>query len=417
MRPTSEERAMSTEYTYERLSRLSDTYGDAFYILEPERFRANFLELCRCFRGVYPKFNIAYSYKTNYIPRLCRLVDQLGGCAEVVSDMELDIARRCGVAPERIIFNGPYKNPKAVEALLLSGGTVNIDSVYELENIRRTALEHPERRLNLGLRVNFAINDGVLSRFGLDASSEELRQALRFLGSLPNLHLAGLHCHFASRAIETWQPRVQGMLELADSLGLRPERIDIGGGLFGRMADSLKAQFQGHIPEYSEYAQAAAAPFARRYGDLPERQRPLLLIEPGSALVGDCMSLVTRVQSIKTVRGKPIATVLASMYNINMGKKDPPLEVLPGPEAGRLAYRDMDIAGFTCIESDYLCRGYNGPMAVGDILVFGNVGSYSIVFKPPFILPNFPILELTDGGASVVKRGETFEDLFETYTF
>ena len=76
------------------------------------------------------------------------------------------------------------------------------------------------------------------------------------------------------------------------------------------------------------------------------------------------------------------------------------------------------MAGFTCIESDYLYRGYNGPLAVGDMVVFDNVGSYSVVLKPPFILPNFPMVELTDDGeVRVIKRQETFDDLFHTYSF
>ena len=52
-----------------------------------------------------------------------------------------------------------------------------------------------------------------------------------------------------------------------------------------------------------------------------------------------------------------------------------------------------------------------------DLVVFDNVGSYSVVLKPPFILPNFPILELNKDEVKVVKRGETFDDLFHTYEF
>jgi diaminopimelate decarboxylase len=54
---------------------------------------------------------------------------------------------------------------------------------------------------------------------------------------------------------------------------------------------------------------------------------------------------------------------------------------------------------------------------VGDLVVFDNVGSYSVVLKPPFILPNFPIIEWDGENTRVVKRKETFEDLFKTYVF
>lgn len=402
--------------SYEQLRALGARFGESFYVLDTARFADNYRALTAAFRKVYPRFAVAYSYKTNYIPRLCRLVNELGGYAEVVSDMEYQIARRVGVPPERVVFNGPCKAGDAVRELLLSGGTVNADSPAEVAALCRLAKQHPDSTLRVGLRVNFPINDGVLSRFGLDAESDALPAALAAIAARPNLRLAGLHCHFACRRLDTWTPRARGMLALLDRLGLLPERIDLGGGLFGRMDESLRAQFDTPVPSYAEYAAAVAPLLAERYGSLPEERQPLLLLEPGSALVGDCMRLAAPVRSVKLVRGQAIATVLASRYNLNMGTKNPPLRVAPcGAPQTRARW---DIAGYTCIEGDYLYRGYDGPLAEGDYLVFDNVGSYSIVFKPPFILPNFAVVEPDgQGGAALVKRPETFDDLFQTYQF
>jgi diaminopimelate decarboxylase len=49
------------------IAELSKQYGDAFYLLHSKRFEQNFIELKKAFTDIYPKFNIAYSYKTNYI--------------------------------------------------------------------------------------------------------------------------------------------------------------------------------------------------------------------------------------------------------------------------------------------------------------------------------------------------------------
>jgi diaminopimelate decarboxylase len=408
----------TVDLDYKTMNALTEIYGDAFYVLHVEQFKKNYLELKQAFSSIYPQFNIAYSYKTNYIPRLAQAVDTLGGFAEVVSDMEMNIAFAAGVKPEKIIFNGPYKKVSAVEYLLLAGGTINIDSVYELDSIKQIHLKHPKAVLNLGIRVNFAINDGILSRFGIDVESEDFRVVLNYITATPNLHFMGLHAHFATRSLDTWKPRAVGMLNLINSFGIYPERIDLGGGLFGKMADELRNQFETDIPAYADYAREVAAVFAEYYKSTPIERQPLLLIEPGSALVGDCMSLVSRVQNIKTVRDKPIATLLASMYNINMGKKNPPLRVVENLDIKHRAYNDLDFAGFTCIESDYLYRNYNGSVAVGDFVVIDNVGSYSIVFKPPFILPNFAVIGFRkDGSVDQIKRPETFDDLFQTYYF
>ncbi len=399
----------------ETLIDLTKQYGEAFYLLDSVQFKKNYFELKKAFTDIYSNFNIAYSYKTNYTPKLCRIVNELGGYAEVVSDMEMEIAFRIGVAPEKIIWNGPYKNTKKVEELLLLGGTINIDSSYEIEIVRDIAERYPDHTLNIGIRVNFDINDGVVSRFGFDIEAEEFQKALSFVKETKNIYLIGIQCHFATRRLDTWKSRVEGMLSLLDKIGIVPDHIDLGGGLFGKMSDSLKVQFDSVIPTYEEYAQAVAPLFAEHFKG---EKKPLLLIEPGSALVGDCMQFATKVVNIKNVRGKAIATILGSIYNINptFNKKNPPIEVFSIGEEQK-CYKDLDIGGFTCIESDYIYRHFDGCLAVGDFVVFGNAGSYSVVLKPPFILPNFPVLDITGEKPEVIKRGECFDDLFHTFNF
>lgn len=394
-------------------------YGTSFYILDTQAFENNFLELQSAMRSVYANTHISYSYKTNYIPRLCKIVDQLGGFAEVVSAMEYKLALAVGVSPSKIIFNGPVKTEEVVEALLVNGGQVNIDAQYELEMIRQIALRHPKAELKVALRCNFDIEDGVLSRFGFDVESEEFEWALSTIRNTPGLVLHGLHGHYATRRLETFQTRAVKMLALVQKcFATPPAYISLGGGLFGKVEESLAKQFDVPVPEYSHYAEAMATVFADAYGSLPLEQQPSLFIEPGSALVGDAMSFLAKVINIKSVRGKFIATVTGSMYNINptLNKKNPPLQVVHSSEEGQI-YTDLDMGGYTCIESDYLYRHYEGCLNVGDYVVFENVGSYSIVLKPPFILPNFPVLEFRDGQVRLLKRQERQEDIFQTYLF
>lgn len=398
----------------EVISKLRREYGDAFYLLDSEQYRNNFIELRDTFRKIYPNFNIAYSYKTNYTPKFCKIVNELEGYAEVVSEMELEIAQRVGVKPDRIIWNGPIKNPQKLEEFLVAGGTDNIDSIEELAMVKTIAERHSDKMLNLGIRCNYEVGDGVLSRFGFDVESDDFRKVLEFVTMKKNVHFINFQCHFAKRQIEYWPARAKGMMQLIDRLGIIPERIDIGGGLFGKMADSLKAQFTNEIPGYQAYAEAAAAIFADYFAD--KDVKPELLIEPGSAVVGDCMKFVGTVKSIKSVRGKSFATVLGSQKNISMSGINPPMEVIAmGGE--QKEYENLDMVGFTCIEGDVLYHGYNGKLAHEDAIVISNCGSYSLVMKPPFILPNFPVLDISTGQTEVIKRGEVFDDLFHTFNF
>lgn len=398
------------------MQQLCKNVGDAFYILDSKQFRQNYRELTQAFTEFYPNFNIAYSYKTNYIPQLCKIVNELGGFAEVVSDMEMEIALRIGVEAKKIIWNGPFKNADKVEQLLVMGGTVNIDSKYEIDMISKIAERHPNHKLNIGIRCNFDVNDGVLSRFGFDIEKEAFKKALSLFDKYKNLYLIGLQCHFATRNLETWKSRAEGMIALIDKLGIIPERIDLGGGLFGKMPETLKKQFNSEIPTYRQYAGEVAPIFANYFKN--KGNKPMLLIEPGSALVGDCMCFASKIVNIKNIRGKEIATLIGSIYNINptLNKKNPPIEIYAmGNE--QKEYINLDFGGFTCIEADYLYRNYSGKLAKGDMVVFGNVGSYSLVLKPPFILPNFPVVDVSDGHINIIKRGETFDDLFHTFTF
>lgn len=396
----------------EVIGNLRELYGDAFYLLDSEQFRKNFLELKNTFVEIYPNFNIAYSYKTNYTPKFCKIVNELGGYAEVVSEMEAELAIRCGVEPKRIIWNGPIKNPEKLEEFLLLGVTVNIDSIEEAEFIQVLANKHKGKTLNVGIRCNYDVNDGVISRFGFDVDGEDFVKVLGIVTSTENLHFINFHCHFAKRQVEYWSARAKGMINVIDKFGIVPERIDIGGGIFGKMEESLKRQFSTEIPQYKAYAEAAATVFWDYFKD--KEVKPELLIEPGSAVVGDCMKFVGTVKTIKCVKKKYIASVLGSQKNISMTGVNPPIEVIHmGEETTN--YDALDIVGFTCIEGDVLYKDYNGALAKGDAIVISNCGSYSLVMKPPFILPNFPVLDICDGEVKVIKRGETFEDVFQTF--
>jgi diaminopimelate decarboxylase len=396
------------------ISGLQAEYGEAFYLLDSAQFRKNYAELKAAFNDIYPNWNIAYSYKTNYTPKLCKIVNELGGYAEVVSEMELEIAKRIGCKANRVIWNGPIKNVPIMEQFLLDGGTINIDCIEELEQVKDIHNRHVDKLIHVGIRCNYDVNDGVVSRFGFDIDGEDFMEAVKFATTTKNVKFINFQCHFAKRQIAYWPARAKGMVDLIDRLGIIPERIDIGGGLYGKMADSLKAQFSSEIPDYEAYAKAAAQVFADYFKD--KDVKPELLIEPGSAVVGDCMKFIGTVKTIKNVRGKWIATVLGSQKNISMTGINPPMEVIAmGGE--QKEYKDLDFVGFTCIEGDVLYHNYTGRLAHQDVIVISNCGSYSLVMKPPFILPNFPVLDISEGKTEVIKRAENFDDLFHTFNF
>ena len=74
--------------------------------------------------------------------------------------------------------------------------------------------------------------------------------------------------------------------------------------------------------------------------------------------------------------------------------------------------------GYTCLEQDIVYRDYTGEIANGDYVLFGNVGGYSLVDKPPFIMPDYPMISIDKNKKiKLIKQRESFEDIFSTFLF
>lgn len=386
--------------SYEIVNDLSVKYGDSFYLLDSKQFQVNYEKMLCAFKQYYEDTVIAYSYKTNYIPKLCAIINQNGGYAEVVSEMEMWLALEIGVAPEKIYYNGPYKKRKFVERLLLAGGKVNIDSLDELKVVVDIANDNRNNMLKVGLRCNVDIGQEESSRFGINLDCGDLGKALDIIKDVSNIKMCGLHCHLPFRNLETFKKRmnyVKHVLEVTriDEL----DYISLGGGYLGEVDNSLAKQFQYIPPTFDDYAKVVAGEMSSVVKNM--RKIPQLIIEPGSALVANVMKYVVKVISIKKVRDKRIATVTGSSYNINPSVKGlkRPIEVIN--KSAETPIQKIDIAGYTCIEGDYLYKEYEGGIAKDDYVVFHNVGSYSIVMKPPFILPDVSIIEINDKNESI----------------
>jgi len=406
----------------EILEKIEKEQGDSFYILDAKQFSKNFVKLLDEFRVYYPSTNIAYSYKTNYIPRLCKIVNEQSGYAEVVSGMEMTLAEKIGVPSKNIYFNGPVKEDEYIKRLLINDGKVNVDSLEELLRIEKIAKEN-KQIFKLGLRCNFNVDDGVISRFGFDVSKEEFKKSISIIENSEYLELIGLHTHIATRSLDSWKNRTKKIIEVLEEFfsdkleGFK--YISLGGGMSGDMPQELREQFSSYIPTFKEYAEVSSKVFAEYIHNKKLKHNPELLIEPGTALAANSMLYATKIVSIKQIQDRTVATLSGSSYNIMPGGKNLPITVYKNSKIEHKHFENIYFAGYTCIESDYLYNGYNGEITVGDFILFSEVGSYSIVMKPPFIKPNVSMVELLEDESTykLIKSKEDFDDIFHTYVF
>lgn len=407
-------------YKYEQLEKLDFTFEHRpFYLLNIDKLNENYTKLNDAFSRRYKHFKIAYSYKTNYTPEICKAINRNGGMAEVVSDMELYLAMKIGVPFDKIIYNGPYKG-KGQFTLLENSGTVIIDNIEQLKSILIWAEKNPNLIGNIGVRVNYELIPNKISRFGFDVNSPELAYALNTIGKIHNLHLRGLHCHFSgARGLKEWKTRIDTMLGLVKKFELdKIDFIDLGSGMFGEMNPELAKQFPLQ-PSFEEYAEVVAGTMSESFASIEEKDKPWLIVEPGTTIVANVMQLVSKVMHIKNIRGKNFIGLNSSIHNageLSMKKNLPISVVRSSTKSDRV--ENADFTGYTCLEYDILYRNYTGEISVNDFVVMDNVGSYSVVLKPPFILPQCPIAIVKNDNIvdTTVKRSETFEEVFRTFS-
>lgn len=372
-------------------------------MLDTNKFASNCKEFKEAFRLVYKNFELAYPYKANYLPAVCRAARDCGAYAEVSSGTEYELAKVCQVEAGKIIVNGPFHTEQEINLYLQAGSVFIVDNFQQLQLLISYCQEHPDSKSQVGLRINFELPGMSRSRFGIP--EEEIPELILKISGISNLNIKLLHCHFSfkDRSVESFQTRVSKLLFIRNSYFREVKCINIGGGFFGRMPESLKNQFNAKIPDFTEYARGIADELNFGSADT------MLMAEPGAALVADCMSLVCKVIEIKKIGFKNIVITDASRQNLHPGYKDInlPMTVLYGSLSEDSEY---DITGYTCMESDVLYKNYRGSIAVGDLLVFSNCGAYSYVNKPPFIRPQLPVYEQKEGIITASVGAELSQD-------
>ena len=402
--------------SFQRLEEISKQYGLAFFTLSDEKLRHNFLSLTNSFKNYYRNFHIGYSYKTNYTPAICKLIQELGGYAEVVSEMEFELARTLKVPYERIIFNGPFKTEKAFVEAAINGSLINVDSVRDVELLTRVSQNAENRNISVLIRCNFDLDNDHISRFGMDVDSDEFISAVQVINALPNVKLKGLHCHFPHRDLRSFQTRSIKMVQLINKIFIDelPEIIDIGGGFYSNMPSQMKTKLLSPHVSFEEYGKAIGTILNSEFSG--RGLLPKLFIEPGTALVADIMSFYSKIISTKSIKHKNFATTSGSIFDISpyARSKQLPCQILSGtsPQSEKQIW---DICGYTCIEDDIMSKNFSGSINVGDWVRFDNVGSYSIVMKPPFISPSNPILSLSEENITVLKDRENQVDIFKKF--
>lgn len=410
---------------YDELKHLDDNYGTPFYIFNKDNLVQNYKEIETAFKSRYENFIIGYSYKTNYLPYLCKMIIELGGYAEVVSRLEYELALKVDQPPNEIIFNGPLKTYEDIKFAINNESIINLDSFYEIEHIKKISqeLQDLDKEIKIGLRVNLQfIKDGVsniqeglsISRFGFTIQDGGFEKAVKMLNSIDNVTITGLHGHTSTTSREIWiyEKITKTLCDLANKhLPITVEYIDIGGGIYGKVP---KEMISKKLPTFDDYAEA----ICKIMNENPwlEDRNPALILEPGTAMVANALDFVTKVIEIKNVKDNNFVLVDGSAMNSKptFHKLNNPVEVLKEKDVDD--YDTYDLVGYTCMEKDYLINKLElKKLNRGDYIKIKNVGAYTIVLTPPFIKEEPPILVKDDGKYREIRKRQSVDNFFLDY--
>ena len=410
---------LQLERKSQKVSRLQRKYGDFFFVYDADQLEENYDEMFSAFKSRYDHFIIGYSYKTNYLPALVKKMSKMGAYAEVVSRMEYELAQKLGVDTSKIIFNGPLKSYEDIANALEGNSILNLDSFYEIALVSEYAEKNRNQQYKVGIRVNFDLTiDGEItlldgyerSRFGFFVENGDAERAINELTAIKNVDVVGLHGHFSTsiRSLAVYQKNIQVLCDLAklylvDTLAY----LDIGGGYYGRLPKTM--DFEG-APTFEDYAETICAVVNKEKTNF--KKDPMLIIEPGLAMVADTFKFFCKVIDVKSFEGESLVLVKGSVQNIKpaMHSRNLPLTHVKRDET---IYKQgkYSIVGFTCMEKDYLVTDQVGEIPKpGDFLVFSNVGAYTIVFAPAFIKERPPIIEKKGDSYRVVRKKEQLTD-------
>jgi diaminopimelate decarboxylase len=403
---------------------LAREFGTPLYVFDEATLRSRARHIWHEFLGAYERSRLVYAGKAYLSPALMRILVEEGIGLDVVSGGEVYAGLRAGVDPAQMIFHGNNKSRAELEEAVAAGvGLVAIDNELEitlLESVARDSARSVEvvLRLNPGVDVHthHKMRTGATdSKFGFPVWDGQAEEAAARICQSARLELVGYHAHVGSQIFDpTLVARTIGVImEFAGQVnrrfGVIPAVVIPGGG-FGIADDASGADV-----DIGAWAKAAARAIERGCltHDFPP---PVLVVEPGRAIIGPAGLTLYSVGSQKTVPG------IRTYISVDGGMADNIRPALYGARyAATLANRDpageplqtVTIAGKYCESGDVLIDDALLPeLEVGELLAVPMTGAYCLAMASNYNLsPRPAVVLVADGRARLIRRRETYADL------
>lgn len=385
------------------------------YIYSKEKIRSNYQAYQEALEGL--DSIIGYAVKSNNNLKIVEYLRELGSGAVLVSGNELRVAIKAGFDPTRTIFNGNGKLPKELELAVEHGVLVNIDSEFDLENIRLAAknVGKPARvliRINPDVdpQVHPYVSTGLAgSKFGI--RNTHLQWFLDEIKSSPSeLSLVGVHCHLGSTItkVNIFRDATLLMVDFIKNIrdqGFDLKYLNIGGGLgidYYRKGDKLPTPMD----------------LINTVRDLVSSLGLTLVIEPGRSMVANSAVMACTVTGTKTNGNKNFIVVDGSMSELIRPSLYDAYQHIELTAPNSSTVETFDIVGPVCESGDYLGKDRVLPTpSQGDGLVVMDAGAYCMAMASTYNLKMRPSEYWVEDTKTVkqIRKGETLDDYMRMF--
>jgi len=403
---------------------LAEKYGTPYFLVDEATLRRKVTDMEQAFSEFKGVYRVAYSVKANFNPSVIRTFATEGILFDLTAPSELYFILKSGGSAENVMYTSITETTSEYEEILKMGvRKVVVASYNGLLNLaeaagRANVMVETMIRVNPEVHVHAELRGSMgHGKFGLQfngGSQDSAFYVLKKLLGTPGLKFEGFHFHLGSQiedpscygeAIEKLEAFI---LDARRQLGDFPVRtLDMGGGLpapYGRKVPTPKDLASKIVGQLNSLVESIGEKFT-------------LVSESGRYLTAESTVLVCRVVNTKSF-GESKYVYVDAGYHVLLDsallRHEYPVEVVPG---GKQSPQKVVLVGRLCDPLDVFptsSRSKLGGAESGKLVMFRDVGAYSIVMNMPFHSQPKPyvIMRNGQGNYSVARKGQTVDRLF-----
>jgi len=385
---------------YDRtIPELLKNYTTPLYVFLEDQVRKNCRVFIRLLSKYFKYYNIYYSFKTNYLQKICDIISQEGLGAEVVSISEMELARTC--KSKKTIFSGIYISDSILNYVKEYGiETLVISQIKELSRVNTFMAEN-------GLKQEIAIRlkSFDYSHFsGIEYTPETFKKMLKLLSVCENLKLTMLHYHIGTQILKN-EPRIKHIKYILDvyekfeNAGFKIPKLNLGGG----------------FPEAGVFSEDDLSSFLNSLKDILQENWDKIEInfEPGRYIVGNTGLLLMKVHNTFQIGKENWILVDAGDHILPKASKSN-FRFIFTDKLDKPHKNKISIKGCLPTDIDILAKNYPSPAGVssGDIIAVANAGAYTLTWSFRFSFPLPAVILINKNGIEELKPQGNKNELY-----